>query len=195
MLLPPEVIYFINLIMCYGARSGSSGTNHEGVLTTTQLKNSFAYPFYREICTVITVALTAYTGAIGFDESTGRALVQTETAIGYEIQDNELQQSLLIRRAGEPYDGLKDTYFRRHGNVDGFLEMETRVFTEINRRRTDWSMASETEIVIRNYYLIMNRVTELTKLKGESKGKYGKFKYLYYRGEVNIIRRYPHQIL
>jgi hypothetical protein len=76
--------YKLALIVCFGARSADFNKNHDGNLEPADIKSSFAYKFFKEICTKADITITARTGSVSFDSKTGRSLVQTEAAVTAE---------------------------------------------------------------------------------------------------------------
>ena len=65
--LMPRKSYKLSLIVCFGARSQNYRVNHDGDLAEEDIKSSFAYKFFKEICTKADVTLTARTGSVAFD--------------------------------------------------------------------------------------------------------------------------------
>lgn len=179
------------LIMCFGGRSEDHLVNHEGALTERQVKSSFAYKFYKEICTLRHVRMTARTGAVSFAENDGKSLVQTEAAVGAEVVFESLEER--DTEATRRYEAVLERYAER-GEWDAFSDMEERIVEEIERGRTDWGPASSEELVIIQYHSLRRKVRgPLSLRKEESRSKYGKLVY-YHRpgsGEVAVVRKYP----
>lgn len=73
--------YSICLVMCYGARSAGAYADHQGPLSAQQLASSFAYKFFRRICTRRRVRLTARTGMLNFSAQQMCSLVEDEASI------------------------------------------------------------------------------------------------------------------
>jgi len=94
-LLPrKDKTYSLCLVMCYGARSDtyySRDLDHQGMIPATQLKTSFAYKFYKYLCEGHgrLIRMTARTGAVAFDDKTGRSSVEQEAAIDIALDKEE----------------------------------------------------------------------------------------------------------
>ncbi len=186
--------YHLALITCHAARSENYLKDHRGGLTTRDVKSSFAYRFYKEICTQRNVLMTARTGSVSFSEHDGRSLVQSEAAVRYEVELQAIQESEELERLKELYEGLKEVEFQKFGNIRRFLTTEDKILQEIEKGRTDWSMASREEVTIIRYQKAKRRITQLERLKDEDHGKYGKFIYRYdpTSSVMTVLRKYPH---
>ena len=79
MLFPAkDEVHRISLIMCYGARTDNYRLNHVGQMSPGDLKTSFAYKFFRAICQLRNVTLTACTGAVSTSADSYANEVETE---------------------------------------------------------------------------------------------------------------------
>jgi len=183
--------YRISLIMCFGARSEDPLLDHREGLTNEMIKSSFAFKFYRELVQSIRVRMSARTGSIEFHERTGHSMVQTEEAVASEVELNLLQESEEIFLVNQAYEGLKELYLSKYGNIRALVLMENDIVREMESGRTDWSMLSSEQMIILRYKKIKKRINRLTQAKDRSKGKSGKFIYLYDQGNVMVIRKYP----
>jgi hypothetical protein len=181
----------LGLIMCFGARAQDHLVDHDSALTERQVKSSFAYRFYKEICTLRHVRMTARTGAVSFSEHDGKSLVQSEAAVGAEVLFERLDER--ETEATRRYEDVLKRYAER-GRWDAFSDTEERIVEEIEKGRTDWGRASSDELVIIQYHGLRRKVLgPLSLKKDESRSKYGKFVY-YHRpgsGEVTVVRKYP----
>ena len=98
--------YRLSLIVCFGARSANFRVNHDGKLDKEDIKSSFAYKFFREICTKADVIMTARTGSVSFDDKTGRSLVQTEAAVQADIELGEIRAAAEKERINSEFERI-----------------------------------------------------------------------------------------
>jgi len=181
----------VSLIMCFGARAQAHLADHTGNLSEAAIKSSFAYKFYKLICVRRPILMTARTGSVSFDENTGRSLVQTEDAVKAEAEYNELQAAVMTQRINDMHDNLWE-----RASPDQRKELRRRkdlIDAEIQRGRTDWSMASSEELVLIRFALLKQKIQALTNAKDVSIAKHGKFVFSYDSGtqQVTVLRKYP----
>jgi hypothetical protein len=86
--------YRLALVMCYGARCQrylSADVNHQGMIPQADLVTSFAYRlFYALVHTHhIRASMTAVTGKIAHDSTTGAAMVEVEEMIDLNMDFSE----------------------------------------------------------------------------------------------------------
>lgn len=89
--------YYIGLVMCYAARCArarSTDVDHEGQIDKSDLKTSFAYRVFREVCTLRNVRMTARTGAVGMDGPSGKMTVEEELAVDAHLDKTDLIQQM-----------------------------------------------------------------------------------------------------
>jgi hypothetical protein len=177
----PNQSYKLSLIICFGARSQNYRINHDGLLNEDDIKSSFAYKFYKEICTKAAVTMTARTGSVSFDTQSGRSLVQTEAAVSAEIENAEIQADDETKRIAQDYQ-------RFEASMSGKIEE----FFDIYDRMSDPQAIAVTpqEKIVKDYKTIQTRVTELSSSSAEMVSKYGKFVYTYNDGIVTVCRKY-----
>lgn len=175
--------YKIALIVCYGARSQNFKLDHEGNIDPEDIKSSFAYKFFKELCTKYKFTLTARTGAIEFETNTGRSLVQTELALSKEIEERELQKGNKIVKLSEDYEQLQKEYSQKN-KYKKFLEIvESMKLPNSNPK-------NETEKIIKEHNEVRRKMNEISQYKNKAKSKYGKFVYIYKKGKVRVYRKY-----
>jgi hypothetical protein len=183
------------LIMCYGARATDPRLNHTGALTAEEVKSSFAYKFFKQICLRQDVVMTARTGAVSFSERDGRSLVQTEAAVGAQLDNDVIQRSNDTLQARAAYDRLWDRTSNEGGKeaIETLRRREDTLEQELTSGSTNVNMASGNDLLILNYLRIKNRVNQLTPEIEVEQGKYGKFVYRYDRphGRATVTRKYP----
>ena len=119
--------------------------------------------------------------------------MQSEAGVSYEVELQALQESEELERLKQRYEGLKEVEFEKVGNIRRLLKMEDTIRQEIEKGRTDWSMASLEEMTIIRYQKAKRRITQLERLKDEEHGKYGKFIYRYdpTSSVMTVLRKYP----
>ena len=183
--------YHVALIMCFGARSQNHLADHAGILSPEAIRSSFAYKFYRLVCRQRIILMTARTGSVSFDENTGRSLVQTEEAVLAEAEYNDLQAAISTKMVAELNERLWERATREERR--DLVQQRERIEQEIERGRTDWSMASPAQMILVRYALLRKRTQELTQAKDPSIAKHGKFVFLYdsQAQSVTVVRKYP----
>jgi hypothetical protein len=180
--------YKLSLIMCFGARSARPRVNHDGNLDEADIKSSFAYKFFKEICqrSEATVTMTARTGSVAFDASTGRTMVQTEAAVQAEMDNADLQAAEYTKRIARTYEQLQRFMCNTQEGLRKFRAMEDRMEADHAVPR------NSAERTIKNYVDLRTQVTQLQQQSSDLAGKYGKFVYQYNRtdGVVTVMRKY-----
>jgi hypothetical protein len=176
--------YRLSLIICYAARSENYKLDHDGALLATEIKSSFAYKFFSEICTHINVTMTARTGSVGFNSQTGRSVVQTEAAVQAEIEWEEFVKSDATQAVTDDHERLVQSMLTTPENRTAFREMSNRV------EQPDYVPVTEQETTIRAFNNMKSTFNTLKNAAGEEKSKYGVFVYTYEEGQVKIYRKY-----
>lgn len=131
--LPNKAHQPIALVMCYGARCKdyrSANVNHQGAMDIGNLKTSFAYRLVYELVQLgRTPLMSAVTGKIQHDSTSGRALVEREELIDVNMELAELSrqftQDAKLAGGGDVYkktgpgkaqfDGIKQLQDQRQG--------------------------------------------------------------------------------
>jgi hypothetical protein len=180
--------YKIALIVCYGARSFDHRVNHEGDLREQDIKSSFAYRFFKTICTQYQVTLTARTGAVGFNETTGKSEVQTEAAITAEWDFRELESSKKTHDLEQKYNALSEKMVKTTSEGRRLLQIEA--MAEEGKPEGLSSEEIEAYNTIRNYTQVIGRLQTLAFEKENRLNKYGKFVYTYDNGTLTVFRKY-----
>ena len=176
--------YKLALIVCFGARSENFRVNHDGDLDPEDIKSSFAYKFFRAICTKADVTMTARTGSVAFDSQTGRSLVQTEAAVSAEIEQAELQEAEETKRIALAYEALERSMTVDQEGVKKFYEL-------LERMDSPNAVASNPqERIVKEYNGVKALVNDLGTRSTKLVPKYGKFVYTYTKGKVTVCRKY-----
>jgi len=183
--LNPNRRYKIALIVCFAARSADYKKDHDGKLNVDDIKSSFAYKFFAELVkqSSTELTLTARTGAVSFDTSTGKSLVQTEAAVAADIADAELQKADETKRLADAYNDLSRT-LGESGKIGEFYAMEEAMV------KVDANPVSKAEQIIYDYHRLKARITALESQKSKNAGKYGKFVYRSENGTAKVYRKY-----
>ena len=180
--------YKLALIMCFGARSARPRVNHDGDLEEADIKSSFAYKFFKEICqrSEATVSMTARTGSVAFDASTGRTMVQTEAAVQAEMDNADLQAAEYTKRIARNYEQLQRFLCNTEEGLQKFRAMQERM------EEGGVEPRNPAERTIKNYVDLRQQVTRLQQQSSDLVGKYGKFVYQYDRpaNRVTVLRKY-----
>lgn len=184
-LLFPDRQYRLALIMCYGARSQNFRKKHDGQLDETDLKSSFAYKFYKELCRTYRITMTARTGSVHFNSQTGKSMVQTETATEAEFDKAEFQSSPGTKLVSTNYETLQEQMWNS-GRLDEFYQMQEGIL------RLSGRPDSQDERVIYDFHNVQRQATHLESTSGQSASKYGKFVYEYNPDtqQIRITRKY-----
>ncbi|MCL9780222.1 hypothetical protein M9194_02100 [Vibrio sp. S4M6] len=182
--LMPTKHYKLSLIVCFGARSQNYKVNHDGDIDEYDIKSSFAYKFYSQICTKFNVTMTARTGSVSFDSQTGRSLVQSEAAVRAAIEDAEIQSAEQTKRVARDYQQLQEFMTRNEDGQKKYMAMLERMDNPHALPR------NPPERIIKSYNTIRTNVSNLSSLSSEMLSKYGKFVYSYDAGVVTVCRKY-----
>jgi hypothetical protein len=178
--------YKIALIVCYGARSENYRLDHDGMLSKEDIKSSFAYKFFKEIYPVGNITMTARTGSVMFNASTGKSEVQSELAVSAEIDDNEIQRAPETKNIDDKYRTLKTRMELTPSDTLAFDAMEERMSARGSHPRNDH------ERIIKNYLDMIGRLHAAADTKADQFQKSGKFVYRYdrARGYITVQRKY-----
>jgi hypothetical protein len=181
--------FHVALITCFGARARAHEVDHTAALRGQDVKSSFAYKLYKRVCLRRSILMTARTGSVAFDENTGRSLVQTEEAVQAEAEFNALQDALETKKIAELHENL----WMRSNNRPELRRQQELIAREIEDGRTDWSMASGTELILIKHQMMRRKIQKLTESKDQMSEKQGKFVYSFEPKDqkVAVMRKYP----
>jgi len=194
------------LVMCYGARCRTyqrANIDHMGMIAKSDLATSFAYQLYRGLAQVWDIRMTAVTGKIQHDSTTGRALVEVEEMIDENMEFAEAAKAQTVSKG--PLIGQYNTLVGQHGvNVINQRVAQFRtnpnlpVVTPLDQYAhdlVDWENNQ-------GGLAIKQRVTDAQKGKRdamtllnkqgmqENMPKYGKFIYQYKNNVLTITSKY-----
>ncbi len=194
-LLMPERFepYNLALIMCYGARTEQFRLNQQGDLPTDQLKSSFAYKFFSKICVARKIRMTARTGAVQMDPSTGHSMVESEESVNAHADQEDF---LRAREEEGVFDSIKDLKTRMTTRAGGASEESAQLWMALEARykaTPDAAANTDEERIIRTYHQALRRKKEYQAVMeaNPDKTKFGKIVYSY-SDDVLIIRcKYP----
>jgi hypothetical protein len=165
LVLPKKDKLALALVMCYGARCKnfrSKNVNHQGLIDEDDLRTSFAYRlFYELVHRGYSPILSAVTGKIQHDSTSGRALVEREELIDVNMDLAEIQRQ--------------------------FTQDAKAVGGGAEWKKTDTGKAQWDEIT----RLKTEREDVRKQLKGgDESNKYGKLVYRYKSGTLTIVNKY-----
>jgi hypothetical protein len=185
-LLLPGSSYKVALIVCFGARSQNFRKDHTGALSRVDIESSFAFKFYRRIYRKANVTMTARTGSVSFDTSTGRSLVQTEAAVQAEADDAVIQAADETKRVARDYKQLRKFLMTKEREGQQiFFDMEERFDSNINA-----GARNPAERIVKRHAQIVHQVSELQAAKAADVPKYGKFVYKSIGSRIQVYRKY-----
>lgn len=187
-LLVPGHSYKVALIVCFGARSQNYRKDHYGDLSDDDIKSSFAFKFYRRIYRKANVTMTARTGSVGFDERTGRSIVQTEAAVQAEVDMADLQAAPETAEIARNYRHFQNFMSQTQEGRQKFFSMEERFLDNpVAPAR------NPVERIVKRYRDVSRRVQDLQMAQSQDSAKYGKFVYTSQGNRIQVYRKYDAQ--
>lgn len=180
--------YNIALIMCYAARSSDAKVNHQAALTNNQLKDSFAYKFFRSLCVARSVRMSARTGAVSNDAGFNHTVEQEEQVL-LAIQKSENRTDRTNNKAAMDLRKQQLIGTGRWTNDSFFTKMSEFVS---NPNKVP---ANADEQLIRDYIPYSSQAftffsNQYQPDRLNPKSKYGKLVYEYAGGALTITNRY-----
>lgn len=176
--------YRLALVMCYGARCKnylSADVNHQGMIPQSDLVTSFAYRLYHALVQThsIDARLSAVTGKISHDSTTGGAMVEVEEMIDLSMEFSEANSAKLASMKAvvgqpKPLNQQDDTYkanYKTWNTSDEGIATTKRV-QDAQKARSDML------------------ATLPTPKKSGAMHKYGKIAYRLKGGTLTIISKY-----
>ena len=194
-LLAPDCRYRLSLIICYAARSQDVRKDHDGKLSAIDIRSSFAFKFYSEICTHARIQMTARIGAVSFDEKTGKSMVRTEAATASQIDHDELQRSEEVVRAALEYEVIKERHTGALGPDEQFQDMQEKFCSGTGKFIASANAVNAEERIVQNYYRLSGAATDLELSASKNEFKYGKLIYRFLFNKVAVFTKYPKEEL
>jgi len=178
--------YNVALVMCYGARSENARLDHRGMLSANDLKSSFAYKFFRYMCSGRNVRLTARTGAVSNDGALDH-VVETEEQVFYVLDRQDAMQQRRTNK--KDMDALKDQLLKGGFDERAFQNMVSRFAMQPNLQPTTPEERFAKAYVI--YSPLMGAYIKNRYQSGSlgNRDKIGKLIYEY-NGTLTIVARY-----
>lgn len=182
--------YNLGLIMCYGGRTSNYLTvnlDHQGQIPANSLKTSFAYKFFREICTYRKVRMTARTGAVAFNSQTGQSMVEQEVSIDARVQKEEFLRGPDITPKVEAWQAER----KKHG----MITTDWDTWQALNKKFKDSSTLpaqNDLERIIKDYQDIIRTkmIYQDVMETNQDLAKYGKIVYIYDSYGLTIVNKY-----
>ena len=201
--------YNIALVMCYGARTDtyrSSDLDHTGQIPASMLKTSFAYKLFKYLCQQNrSIRMTARTGAVGFDDKTGKSSVEQEAAIDISLDKEEYLRAAKTQKIIDDWKAFKDeaTAAGKAAQAAGKTEIPAKYkkWSAANdkfRSTPDKStglFASDVEKAGKSYHQVIaqKNAMEQRKAKYQDLAKYGKLVYSKSPAGITISSKYGNQ--
>lgn len=188
LLLPDTRDYSIALVMCYAARSQEADLDHTGQISPNQLRTSFAYKFYRSVCQLRRIRMTARTGAVSNDAGINHT-VETEEQVFLLLEKQQAMGKRTLNKVA--MDLQKTNLLNSKGLNAQQFDAELQKFLN-NPSRVP---VGEVETFAKNYiiytpYMAGYIQAQFDQAKLGNRSKYGKLVYTYTNGVLDIIARY-----
>jgi hypothetical protein len=194
LLLPERFEPFnLALIMCYGARTEHFRLNQQGDLPADEIKSSFAYKFFSKLCVTRKVRMTARTGAVQMDPSTGHSMVESEESVNARADQEDF---LRAREEEAVFDNIKDLKARMTTKAGGASEESAQRWMALEARykaTPDAAANTDEERIIKTYQQAVRRKKEYQAIMdgNPDKTKFGKIVYTYSDNVLIIRCKYP----
>jgi len=194
LLLPERFEPFnLALIMCYGARTEHFRLNQQGDLPADEIKSSFAYKFFSKLCVARKVRMTARTGAVQMDPSTGHSMVESEESVNARADQEDF---LRAREEEAVFDNIKDLKARMTTKAGGASEESAQRWMALEARykaTPDAAANTDEERIIKTYQQAVRRKKEYQAIMdgNPDKTKFGKIVYTYSDNVLIIRCKYP----
>ena len=194
LLLPERFEPFnLALIMCYGARTEHFRLNQQGDLPADEIKSSFAYKFFSKLCVARKVRMTARTGAVQMDPSTGHSMVESEESVNARADQEDF---LRAREEEAVFDNIKDLKARMTSRAGGASEESAQRWMALEARykaTPDAAANTDEERIIKAYQQAVRRKKEYQAIMdgNPDKTKFGKIVYTYSDNVLIIRCKYP----
>lgn len=195
--------YNLALVMCYGARTSnfrSTNQNHQQVIGANDLRTSFAYKFFRELCVARKVRMTARTGAVAFDGATGQSMVEDEVAIDARIDKEAfLRQGHIVPTTQSWQQAQRQRAQNEQAlNLPNNAPLNARPlhqFGQLNdafKNNPGRAPTNDEERTVKDYQDMMRTKQGYidTMQANPDRQKYGKIVYEYVAGQISVTNKY-----
>jgi hypothetical protein len=207
MVVPPKKSMIrIALVMCYGARCAhyqKAQVDHMGMIPANELSTSFAYRLFKDLAQARILKLTAVTGKIQHDATSGWGLVEHEDLIDENMEFAEAARAQTVSKGPliQQYNSLL-----QNGNS------VTSINTEVTKYRNNPGLVANTPLQqyakdlvnwentggnaikarVANAQQAKRTAGDNLQLAGQTENmhKYGKFIYTYKSGVLKIVSKY-----
>jgi hypothetical protein len=188
--LLPGCSYRLALIVCYAARSENYQKDHSdlGGLSAIDIRSSFAFKFFSEICCHCRVQMTARIGAVEFDSVSGSSSVRTEAATSAQIEYDQMQRLDNVEEAQGAYEQVRAQY--DDATMTIFDDMEGK-FVDARGFKPEGVPDNPEEVILQNYHRLNSRRNELVTTAAKRERKYGKLIYRYIFDKIAVFATYP----
>ncbi|QBQ96303.1 hypothetical protein [Paraburkholderia pallida] len=185
--------YKVALVMCYGARTDeyyARDLDHQGMIPLTLLNTSFAYKMFHYLCSDHgrTMTMTARTGAVGFDDTTGKSSVEQEAAIDIALEKEEFLRSPKIDRVMKQWAA-----YRRAIDSDKAAQEWLKIDNKYRDDPKAYANPFNKKAVAGKAYhqaLARKIALETQKSAYQDLQKYGKLVYTHIGGTLTIVNKY-----
>ena len=194
------------LVMCYGARCTRyqrAQVDHMGMIPANDIKTSFAYKLFKDLAQVRSLKMTAVTGKIQHDSTSGRALVEHEDMIDENMEFAEAAKAQTVSKGplNQQYSQLTSSgtsvstintevaKYRANPTLAATTPLEQYAKDLVN-----WENSGGTAMKARVASAQAAKGAAVANLRGanqdENMHKYGKFIYTYKNNVLKIVSKY-----
>jgi hypothetical protein len=203
---PKPSVIRVALVMCYGARCAHyqrATVDHMGMIAANDLRTSFAYRLFKELAQTRRIKMTAVTGKIQHDASSGRAMVEHEDMIDENMEFAEAAKAQTVSKG--PLIGRYNALIQG-GTSAAAINAEAAKYradptlaaaTPLQQYAKDlvaWERSGGDAIKARVANAQAAKRTAITSLtqtgQDENMPKYGKFIYTYTNNVLTIVTKY-----
>ncbi len=183
--------YRLSLVMCYGGRTSNyraANIDHQGQIPITDIQTSFAYKLYNRIARHRNIRMTARTGAVAYDASTGVSQVEQEASIDARIDKEAFLRQSHIIPAMNAYKARRSAAAAGgNASYDAFTKLQNTFESNpgkvaSNAEETDIKAYTDIIRIKQEYQEFMDANTD--------RAKYGKLVYRYTGGGMTIYSYY-----
>lgn len=185
--------YSVSLVMCYGARTATYRLNQNGTLPAGELKSSFAYKFFRQLCVARNVRMTAVTGAVSTNDD-GTNVVESEEWVSATLDMIDYKKDTATRSALDTRKKIEEAGYPG-GKTEWAALCQKFALNGDEDPGTD-----PLKIFLKQYYYekvhrnasLRSAKTQAAQVHGgqSNVAKYGRIVYSYNGGLLTIVNKY-----